>query len=714
MTKRFVGPRVRLAVAALIAVWLTGEWLGPRLIASAYRQESLEVLNRVISGRDTHDLTFYLDAWTWLWRGAVAAGAILVALAWLAVVRRAKLSAALRDWVGAGPRVRPPVFVWYAAWFGALAGLSEAAHLSIRHLVEHQPRGFGWDIARLGPLASTLSFALLALVWVALLAVATRGRPAAIRLRPAVFVLAFFASYGVLQASDFRLARYAVLLLCAGLAATVARGAGGNGPRFRRLVRVSTPVLALALAAGVGTALLTHPAVAERRALAALPQARAGLPNVVLIILDTVRADALGLHGYTRATTPNLDAWADSGVVFDRAISTAPWTLTSHASMFTGRLPHEMNADFRVPLDDADRTLAEALAGHGYATAGFVANMGYASRLSGLARGFARYEDFPLALGRFLTTAWLPRWLVNDVLPLDVERWAGADTPSEFGKKFGEQVTDAFLGWVPGGDGRPFFAFLNYMDAHTPYIPPAPFDSMFVRPGMDLSPVARHPENSVEEMLGQRALYDGAIAYLDREIGRIFEDLRSRGVLDHTLVIVTSDHGEQFGEHGLIGHGDSLYWPVLHVPLVMVFPDRLPAGTRIAAAASLRDLPATVLDLLGFGLIEAFPGRSLARHWRTPPGGRASSDALAFSHVSVVPIARPWEPSFEGPMASLVVGDLHLIEDGEGGHELYDVARDRAQSTDLSERPELAARMAILRASLDSILGSPGPGSRAP
>jgi hypothetical protein len=178
-------------------------------------------------------------------------------------------------------------------------------------------------------------------------------------------------------------------------------------------------VLAVATVAGI----LMLPRLRERRALGKLPPAAEGVPNVLLLVLDTVRAASLSLYGYPRPTTPNLEKWAAKGVVFERAIAPAPWTLPSHGSLFTGRHPQELSGEHLVPLNEEQPTLAEALRDAGYATAGFAANPTYTTRASGLARGFARYEDFPITWGRFLISSWLSRMISQRLLPLGKRPW---------------------------------------------------------------------------------------------------------------------------------------------------------------------------------------------------------------------------------------------------------------------------------------------------
>ena len=184
-------------------------------------------------------------------------------------------------------------------------------------------------------------------------------------------------------------------------------------------------------------------------------------PNVLLIVMDTVRAQNLSLYGYARQTTPRLEQFAKTGARFDRAIATAPWTLPSHASMFTGRVAREMSADFRAPLDDMYPTLAETLGAQGYLTAGFVANTYYCNAENGLSRGFDHYEDYQLSLSEFAISASLSRAILNR----DAVRRL-INYHDVIGRKTAPDINRAFLSWLERQSERPFFAFLNYLEAH--------------------------------------------------------------------------------------------------------------------------------------------------------------------------------------------------------------------------------------------------------
>jgi arylsulfatase A-like enzyme len=513
----------------------------------------------------------------------------------------------------------------------------------------------------------------------------------------------------------------ACVLLAAGLALQAARFAAAHPMGVRRLAGRGLVVLGVLFGASVAFS-YGRIALAERRALANLPPAPRGARNVLLIVLDTVRAESLSLYGYGRDTTPNLVRLAGKGVRFDRALATAPWTTPSHASMFTGQWAHDLSAGWKRPLDDTYPTLAEYLRDHGYATAGFVANTYYCSYETGLDRGFAHYEDYDVTVRKVL----LCSSLVQRVLTVARARlglWGLFDDvrQANVNRKGAATINDEFLGWLSGqGRGRPFFAFLNYYDAHHPYLPPEPPERPFgLRPETRDDYVmlrqwwdADKRKLSPRDVALARDAYDECIAYLDRQLGRLFDELERRGVLEETLVIVTSDHGEHVGEQDLFGHGCSLYRPELHVPLLVIDTSGTPAGRIVRAPVSLRDLPATVVDRLGMAQGSPFPGRSLARHWDGAAESVAETPDLVISEVEAPPEADPnrgRSPAGRGPMRSLVWGGMHYIRNGDGREELYDFEADPAEEHDLGA--SAAARPALdrSRAALERALAQDRP-----
>jgi len=581
-------------------------------------------------------------------------------------------------------------------WFAILTGLVEVALLGVIKFGSLASAPAGWanpddrlrhsylwlspHVVWMAPL--TLSVVLAFFATLLILAGRINKRFSSPRTVSGVLAFVCFASLLYIYP---RLYDIAVVLLAAGLAVQVARWIGAFQETFLRAVKKTTKwmvavLLLVAVSMNVGTVLR------ERQALASLPAPVSGARNVLLLILDTVRASNLSLYGYPRETTPNLERLASSGVTFDRAIATSPWTLPSHVSMFTGRLPYEFNTNFLIPYGGEHTTLAEHLSDRGYVTAGFSGNLVYCAYEGGVTRGFLHYDDYGINAVEFLISTALGRRLarspnLHDLLShFDV-----------FGDKDAETVTNEFLSWVDKRpQERPFFAFLNYMDAHEPYLPPSRFVEQFgtgTPRRNDLNTYflrwaarAAREQMSAEEVAAEVAAYDGTIAYVDEQIGLLLNHLGEEGVLQNTVVIVVSDHGEQFGEHGLHVHGNSLYLPNLHVPLLVTSGDRLPGGTRVSTPVSIRDIPATLMSLSGLSG-SPFPGQSLERYW---------TGSVADSEVVVEPVFSELTDIRGAPTTkSLVVGRYHYIWGENRIEALFDLATDPDELTSLITRENM-------------------------
>ena len=589
------------------------------------------------------------------------AGVGLAAVAigtWISPDRRRRLSDGLRR----AERVTAGQTLWLAAAFGTAVGLVEVARKAwLQHVsgvAVRQPTELVW----MAPLSYLVMFAVPGL----LLAALVRAAPRLVVFPVVVACLTFLGVFSQGAALAW-LDRGSVVLVSAGAAYLVSRS--GRSVRWVTWGKRGVVVAALLLVASA-VAIPIGRSIAERRALAAAA-APVGAPNVLLVVLDTVRADHLGIYGYQRPTSPELDAWAAGATVFDRALSTSSWTLPAHVSMFTGAYHGEANSDWMVPLDGQHPTLAEALTGHGYATGGFVGNLSYCCRALGIDRGFAHYEDFYVTPAVVAYSTNLGQELALQYVGKHFQEMVRNDA---------ETITDRFLAWQAELGKRPFFAFLNYFDAHALYQPPPPYDEKFGAFDRQLmrnwSDVERWSPAEQAQFVDA---YDGCIAYLDHHLGRLFDALRQRGVLDDTVVIVTSDHGEAFGEHGLTGHANSLYANNVHVPLLVSVPGAV-ASERVGREVSLRDLPATVCDLLAVQPRQPFPGTSFAPLLR---GGKVEGLSPALSELSQG-VRRPsWEPNHEGPMTAVVADGWYYIRNGDGEEELY-AWNDRAQERDLA------------------------------
>jgi arylsulfatase A-like enzyme len=585
---------------------------------------------------------------------------------------------------------RRPGGLALAAWFALAAGLLESALTYVPVVdtfLRHQNAWMGLDRVWMPAVANLVWF----LAPMSLILLVGRLLPDGMRRALTLGFPAFMGVWSLLVIYT-RLHRGAAALLAVGIAVQFVRLMASRTEGLDRLVRRTLPVLVVLVLGLIGWRTIGA-GLMERRAIAALPQA-SGRPNVLLIILDTVRGFSLSLYGHPRPTTPRLQEWARGGVVFERAIAPSPWTLPSHAAMFTGRHPSELSADFRNPLDDTYPTLAEVLRGAGYATGGFAGNLLYTHSATGLNRGFQRYEDFPRSAAQLTQHSAIGRLLVQRVRN-PFQQWRG--NFEWFGRKRADEVTGGFLDWQAGlPPDRPFFAFLNYFEAHYPYLPPDPWYSQFAdtslpkyNPLLVGHPLA--PKPTPEMILSSELAYDAAIAQLDAEIASLIDTLRARGQAERTMIIITSDHGEQFGEHGLLQHGNSMYRQLLQVPLVIVLPGTTPAETRISAPVTLTDLPATILDLAGVAPEHALPGRSLRATWDSSLA--AEPPTRIYSEIR-----RPsrW-------IQSLVADGRHFIRNSKGEAELFDFDADPQEERELSGSSGVEEEIARLIALADSI-----------
>jgi len=551
-----------------------------------------------------------------------------------------------------------------------------------------------------------LSYLFFLLPFALVLMLAVRLAPRAPRATVAVYPMVFVATFGVFFLAHPRIHIIALGILAIGVAAQVSRVITRDlTTSVRRARRVS---IGLALASILGTLVANGTGwIGAQGSVPTLPTTDATAPNVLLLILDTVRASSLSLYGHGRPTTPTLDSLAEEAAVFERAYSTAPWTLTSHAGMFTGRYPFDLSASWTAPLDDRHPTLAEILSTNGYRTAGFVANWLYTGAETGLARGFQHYEDYRVSMAEIGIASSLGRIVINN--PRLRNLLGYHDIP---GRRSARDVTTTFLDWLDGSSERPFFAFLNFYDAHEPYLPPEPFASRFssgVPRQNDLIRVAniRSADRTAKAAMSEaerreeERAYEAAVASIDAEIGSLLTELRRIGVLDNTIVIVTSDHGELFGEHGLFAHGGELYAPVIHVPLLFAGPG-VAKGVRVERTISLVDIGATVLDLVNAAARPELPGTSLAPLWHA--GGTLDVvTSPAYSEVKPARNQPAGLPSARGPLKGLVQYPWHYILNGDGIEELYDLSTDPSESKNLANDPDRTDVLVRIRTDLTNV-----------
>jgi arylsulfatase A-like enzyme len=375
--------------------------------------------------------------------------------------------------------------------------------------------------------------------------------------------------------------------------------------------------------------------------------------NIVLISVDTLRADHVGAYGYSRPVTPNIDALARRGVVFDDAIAQSSWTRAAHMSIMTGLYPREHGfialRDTRR-LDTGVPTIASTLADHGWTTAGYSGGINMAASF-GFNQGFEVYRNN--------------------------------------GRYFRDNFEDARF-WLDRNQKKKFFLFFHGYDAHTPYhaddIDRAAIGLTRPAPRFPMKRACRkhHPSPKMDLFMDE---YDAAIHRADRYVGKLVAELESRGLMDHTILVLLSDHGEEFLEHGRCFHVSTLHREVLHVPLIVVAPGLEPRHVPGLVAASVTIAP-TLMELAGISP-QPFPGPSLLA---------AAAGAGTTGDVVISETEKATVTGGDGLVRSLSREDLKLIDwPTLGRTALYDVRRDLAERTPLTPMAEEGALAGDLR-----------------
>ncbi len=395
-------------------------------------------------------------------------------------------------------------------------------------------------------------------------------------------------------------------------------------------------------------------------------------PNVLVLSVDTLRADHLSCYGYARKTSPNIDALVGRGVLFERAYSSAPWTLPSYGSLFTGLLPADHRAGIVTQREDAfgtDETptllttehlctdvptLAELMSKRGYQTGAFVCNPFLAAG-AGLARGFQQYTSYQYTA---------------------------------------QNGVDLALEWIEGCKGGRWFAFVHMIDPHWPYAPPPPYDTQFAKHAIgelkdwppELNALRAHvPDDEMKAELVDE--YDGEIAFTDAQVGRMLDALEKQGMLENTLIVFHSDHGEEFWEHGSCDHGHSQYDELLRVPFALVLPGKIEAGKRVATRVRTLDLLPTIGAYVGFDAPAGIEGKSLL----PVIAGTETKDR---DDVAEAILHGPRE------IKAVLVGKDKLIASGAGTNRVFDLGGDAGEKKDRSgDAAEVVKR---LRGMLDA------------
>jgi arylsulfatase A-like enzyme len=628
------------------------------------------------------------------------------------------------------PRLASLIFL--AIWCGLVAGLLEVGTIVLRkHTVDpdrlyNMSRHFLWLV----PLTNVGLFVAMGLMFcIATMGWLPGGRRLAARLVCSLvplptLLVAFPRVYGL-----------ALLCLALGVGARLLPVLERHSGGLERFVRTTLPVFTIVVLIFGASLWVSDRIKKSRENGRSLPSP--GSPNVLLIVMDTVAAGHLSLYGYERDTSTTLVELAERGIRFDSAQAAASWTLPSHATMFTGRWLHELSVGWLNPLDDARPTLAEYLGTRGYATAGFIANTAYCASDSGLDRGFAEYRDFIFPkLTASKTSVMVSRALKGikaTVQFLDdqqefirLRRFVAAPWRLFEGeRKDAAVVNREFLDWLSRRTQpeRPFFAFLNYGDAHAPYrLPSGRMRRFGAEPTDDrqLGLIEQWAEMDTRLASAQQVAYvanayDDCVADLDEQIGKLLDELRRRVVLDRTWLIVTADHGESFGEHdGVFLHGTSLYQTELHVPLLIVPPGGGADKQVVKEAVTLRDLATTIVDVLDFESGTPFPGGSLARFWNenaaNAPHPPYSSDPALAEVVPGDPLKRDSYGLFEKtwPMGAVKTDEWSYIRrEGDVREELFHIGEDLNEQRNLADDPAARSILEQMRRSLGQLTGGP-------
>lgn len=387
-------------------------------------------------------------------------------------------------------------------------------------------------------------------------------------------------------------------------------------------------------------------------------------PNILFIVVDTLRSDHVGCYGYKRATTPAMDRLATEGIRFECAIAASSWTLPSVMSMFTSLSPSAHNVvNYTRSLAEGATSLAAELVKGGYQTAGIISNPGMNSQF-GFGRGFGLYDDSTVVFN----------------VGLDFFEDKGSQRRDVIGTPCSADMTFQAGSWLKDKrkPGVPFFLFLLYFDPHCDYTPPAPYDEMFTAPdyqgeqngrgikalaGKTLTPADK------EQIIG---LHDGEIRYTDDKIGELIEGLNKLGLTEDTVIVITADHGEEFWDHGGVAHGHTLYDELIRIPLIIRFPKRISPGAVVRKQVTHIDLMPTLLDMAGLPIPAQCQGRSLCPLLRGQEGDFGEQPVIS-------------ETSIQDDYACIRTPTRKIVEKNKGlTREMYALSEDPKEQKDLS------------------------------
>jgi len=449
------------------------------------------------------------------------------------------------------------------------------------------------------------------------------------------------------------------------------------------------------------------------------------MPNIILITMDTVRADHLSCYGYQRLTTPNLDRLSKEAILYRNAYAASSWTLSSHASIFTGMYPSKHGAHFKsdfnrttelsiedhstpalpvlskitqsiCKLSNKNITLTELLSQNGYQTVGIIGGP-FCSSSYGIAQGFDYYNENFFSYNKNISYYFLYQ-VIEVFYPLK-------DIIIKYGysniKRIASHLNQFAFGWLEENSSKPFFLFINYFDAHRPYIPPPPYDEYFSKTSPDIilkyaTKLDKNYINAEDKFVsniisGTQKLnpeereflvsrYDGGIRYLDYHLGLLIERLKAINSYDNTLIIVTADHGEAFGEHNLLDHCRTLYDELVRVPLIIKYPSNYKQAGVIEKRVSLVDLFPTILSMLDLPIPANIDGQPLpkSQHFIIAEWNMRGFDSKKYRR----------------DLKAIYKGKEKYIWASNSLHELYNLEKDPGETTNLIEKfPQKAQDM---------------------
>jgi arylsulfatase A-like enzyme len=419
--------------------------------------------------------------------------------------------------------------------------------------------------------------------------------------------------------------------------------------------------------------------------------------------MDTTRADHLSCYGYERKTTPHIDRIAKEGVLFTNVISPSSWTLPSHASMFTGLFPSEHKADHLSPyLFESHETLAEILKREGYKTLAY-SNNPWVSLFTGLSAGFDNFQEG----WREGNERYFYKTICNALLEYTKRNGPASSFTDHGAARTNRYVTK----WIEKNKKSPFFVFINYLEPHLPYNPPFPFNSLYLptnitpKDGITFSPRTKDIRTLIvqrqrisKELAVINGLYDGEIKYLDEKIWELYEHFRKLNILDNTLLIITSDHGENLGDHGVVGHAFGLFNTLLDVHLIARYPKVFKPGLVIHQNVQTTDIFYTALDAIGLNSNPSKLGlsKSLIKRIKTNDYqeimiaerdrpintvNRAKQSAVNYNHI-------------DKKLTAIILRNYKYIQSSGRStiEELYNLNEDIAETNNiLYEHPDLAS-----------------------